>query len=283
MSDLRENITTVKALLKRNEAKIAAVLPEHLDPDKLMQIATTVVQRTPKIAECTPRSLLGACIQSAQVGLSLDPILGESYIVPYNAKVDGQWIKQAQFQLGYRGLIKLARNSGEISTIMAMPVYADDEYNEVISEKGVEFEHVPSRNPANNDDLVCVYVVFNFRSGGIHWGRMWKWEIDLVRETSAGYQSSLKYNSDSPWTTSYIEMAKKTVVRRESKYLPLSTEAMSAISSEDSQGEVVPVELEADEPAQTATVVDESAKDTNGAAQDALDQITQRLEGGEEE
>jgi len=273
-TDLTTNIRTVRDLLKRNAPKIEAVLPKHLDADRLMQIAATVVQRTPALAECSPRSLLGACIQSAQVGLNLDPTLGEAYLVPYYHKASRE--KRAQFQVGYRGLIRLARNSGDVSSVFAMPVYKGEDYSEEITHNGPTFKHVPGEGPYGRDQLRCVYMVCKFLTGGFHWGRMWSWEIDLIRDRSKAGQSG-------PWVTDYIEMAKKTVVRREAKYLPLSTDAQRVIADD----ERIDLGIE------TANVIDleggerpapddepiEKTNDPNPEAQKQLDDLKASLDG----
>lgn len=279
---LATNIGTFKALLQKNEAKIAAVLPQHLTPERLMSIAATVVQANPGIAECTPTSVLGCVIQSAQVGLSLDPSLGQAHLVPFNSKVKDPRTsvtykeKRAQFIIGYRGLIHLARNSGDVGDIFAMPVYEGEEFNEEITQAGPTFVHVPMPGPFARDQLRCVYMVAKYKAGGSHYGRMWNYEIDLVRDRS-------RAKDNGPWVTDYIEMAKKTVVRREAKYLPLSVDVQSAISNDERADlgidPATVIDLDDGETVPVGPLPEAPHNDPNTMAQNDLDDLKDNLDG----
>src|SRR6185369_3570445 len=155
----------------------------------------TSIQRTPKLLDCTQASLLAAVIQSAQLGLEPDGVIGHAYLVPYG--------KVAQLIIGYKGLIDLARRRGHISTIYAQPVYEKDRYRMIrhIYRDDLEYE------PADVDDpgpLARVYAVARLRGGGEQFECMRKREIDAIRRRSRAAQ-------DGPWVTDYDEMAKKTV------------------------------------------------------------------------
>src|SRR5690554_5026431 len=110
---------TLTALIERQKPEIARALPRHMDPDRLARIATTVMRQTPQLAQCTPESFLGALMTCAQLGLEPGP-LGHAYLVPYGREVT--------FVPGYRGLLELARRSGQIRTIAAHVVKQNDEF-----------------------------------------------------------------------------------------------------------------------------------------------------------
>src|SRR5262245_29341353 len=114
MIPAKQKIATVRDLLEKSRAQIALALPRHMSADRMLRVAMTSVQRNPLLLDCTPVSLVGAIIQSSQLGLEPDGELGEAYLIPYrNNKKGGQ--REVQFQTGYKGLLKLARNSGAIS------------------------------------------------------------------------------------------------------------------------------------------------------------------------
>jgi phage RecT family recombinase len=69
--------------------EIARALPKHLNADRMSRIALTAFRRTPKLAECDPRSVFAAVIQASQLGLEPDT-LGRSYLIPYKVKKVGK-------------------------------------------------------------------------------------------------------------------------------------------------------------------------------------------------
>ena len=101
-------------------------LPQHMTADRMTRIAITAVQKQPKLLECTALSIVGCVIEASQLGLYPDGILGDAYLVPFwNGKTRQL---EAQLQPGYRGLINLARRSGQVPAIYSEPVYACDKF-----------------------------------------------------------------------------------------------------------------------------------------------------------
>jgi len=200
-------VATFRDLLEQMKPQMLKALPKHLDIDRMLRIAMTSVQKVPKLLECSPQSLLAAVIQCAQLGLEPDGVLGEAYLIPYG--------KICTLIPGYRGLLKLARQSGEVLMIEARVVHAHDVFT---YEYGLDLEcrHVPSLD----DDpglLTHVYAVARMKNGEATFEVMTKKQVDLVRQRSMASGSG-------PWVTDYEEMAKKTVLRRLCKMLPLSVE-----------------------------------------------------------
>jgi recombination protein RecT len=114
-----EKLTLVQ-FIERMKPEIARALPKHLNPDRMARIATTVLKQNPQLRRCTPESFLGALMTASQLGLEPGP-LGEAYLVPYG--------NTATFVPGYRGLIKLAWQSDQLSDIWAEIVCANDEFS----------------------------------------------------------------------------------------------------------------------------------------------------------
>ena len=151
--------------------------------------------------------------------------LGRAYILPFwNGKTKR---REATFIIGYKGMIDLARRSGELRTIHAQAVYQGDEFDFWEDEGGQHFTYRPNRNaPHTPDMLTDVYVTAKLKDGGFVFEHMTKEEVDAIRKRS-------KSADNGPWVTDYEAMALKTVIRRASRYLPMSTEAKQAIAADE--------------------------------------------------
>lgn len=237
---------TIRHYLEQMGPEIQRALPKHLDADRLARIAMTTIRQTPKLLECNIQSLLAAVMQSAQLGLEPN-ILGQAYIIPYG--------KEAQFIIGYRGMIDLARRSGHIESIYAHPVYDQDEFD---YEYGLEpkLRHKPAMG--DRGEFIGAYGVAKFKDGGYHFEFMPKSEIDKRRGRS-------KAKNSGPWVTDYEEMACKTVIRHMFKYLPISIEIMKQVEYTDEtvKHEIMPDMTESPDvivvDGETGEVLDKSA------------------------
>jgi recombination protein RecT len=199
------------------ESEIKKALPSVITPERFTRIVLSAISVNPKLGQCTPQSFLGAMMTSAQLGLEVNTPLGQAYVLPYNNK--GKM--EAQFQLGYKGLIDLAYRSGEVEVIQAHVVYANDEFT---CEYGLDPKL--THKPADSDrgEPVKVYAVFKTKSGGFGFEVM---SMDDVRKHAAKYSQSYGSNY-SPWKTNFNEMAKKTVLKRVLKYAPLKSDFVRA-------------------------------------------------------
>ena len=103
------SITTIRTSIDKMLPQIAKVLPKHLSPERVSRIAMTTIQKNPKLAECDVKSLLGAVMAASQVGLEVDDILGQAYLVPFWDSKNRRFA--AQLQIGYKGFLDLARRS----------------------------------------------------------------------------------------------------------------------------------------------------------------------------
>jgi recombination protein RecT len=215
------------------QAQIKAALPRHMTAERMARIATTEMRKVPKLAQCDPMSFLGAVIQCAQLGLEPGNALGHAYILPYEkrTKVGGQWRTErveAQVIIGYRGMIDLARRSGQIVSIDARAVYEGDKFDCRLG-LDAKLEHEPDwQNPnrAQPDKLRFVYAVAKLKDDGIQFDVMSRAEVEGVRARSKAADSG-------PWVTDYSAMALKTVVRRLFKFLPVSIEMQQAVGIDE--------------------------------------------------
>lgn len=263
------NPEAVRSDLATIRPQLADVLPRgSSDVDRFLRVVARAVIGNPKLMDCTRASILTSVMDAAQLGLEPTGMLGSAYLVPYQRKVKvphptnpGATIEvkvlEAQLIPGYRGLIDLARRSGEILKVEARTVRLHDEFR---LDYGAEqpIHHVPfipnpSLPPEERDPgpIVGAYMRAMLRDDPVpqvEW--MTYDEIQQVRRSS-------KAADDGPWVNNWSEMARKTVVRRGSKYLPLTTEFRRA--------------LELDEEAERGAEAPEPTAQVSRAAQMLLD------------
>lgn len=211
----KDKQNTIRDLLERAKPSIAAVLPKHLPPDRLLKIVLAATSRTPALLACSPQSILLAVMQGAELGLEVGGLLGEAYLVPFKGTV--------QLIPGYRGLIKLARNSGELRTIEARVVHKNDTF-EIEFGLDTKLVHKPCLT-GDPGETVCVYAIARYKDDTYQAEVMTRAEVDAIRARSQAAESG-------PWVTDYDEMAKKTVLKRLLKTGPLSAEVKSALEHE---------------------------------------------------
>lgn len=195
--------------------QLSMALPKHVSVDRFNRVAITAISQTPSLLDADRRSLFAACVTAAQLGLVTDGVLGEAYLVPYKGKV--------QLIPGYRGILKLVRQSGDISSVDVDTIHENDKV-ELVS--GDESRFTIETDWRNRGEIIGAYAVAHFKDGGRQRALMTLEEIEAIRKASPSGNSPA-------WKNHYGEMAKKTVFRRLAKMLPLSTEAAHALGVND--------------------------------------------------
>lgn len=217
-----QKLNTLRGLFDKSKGSLAAVMPKHLTPDRLLKITLSAASRTPALLDCTPESVLLAVMQCAQLGLEPNTPLGLAYLIPFDNTKTRR--KECQFIPGYRGLVKLAHQSGDIADLRSRVVYEGDHF---VVEYGLteKLEHVPVFG-SQKREIVAVYAVATLKSSPTpHFEVMTRAEIDAVRSRSRSGNSG-------PWVSDLSEMARKTVLRRICKSLPLSVEMSTALHAQ---------------------------------------------------
>ena len=236
----KAQVADVRGLLEKMKGQMELALPKHLNADRLARVALSTIQQNPKLLECDRASLLSAIMSCAQLGLEPDGLLGQAYLVPF--KVGGNY--RVQFIPGYRGLIDLARRSGDVSSISAMPVYENDDFTIDYSQEP-PFKHMPKLK-GDRGAVIGFWALARFKDGGTHFEFMTVDEVIGIRDRSQGYMAFKKgFTKSSPWETDFSEMGKKTVVRRLCKYLPMSVARLAAgIEDQTNAGNAVEINRE---------------------------------------
>jgi len=221
-TDLTIRRNQVAELFQAKSADIASLMPADTQ-EKRQQLAERLISttknalvRNPDLYKCTPASIVKACMNAAQDGLVIDG--REAALVMF--KRDG--IEEAQYMPMYRGLLKLAYNTGKLASIEVYLVY-EKEVNEG------KFRYIAGTDPkivhepifmGDRGSIVAAYAVAKLTNGGIVQELMTIDELEAVRSKSRG--------KNGPWSDEKVgkpEMYKKTVLKRTCKRLPFSTES----------------------------------------------------------
>jgi len=262
--------TTVADFFEANKPTLKALLPEKMSPDRMLKITLGALRTTPKLMECTLNSLFGAVVVCAQLGLEPNTPQGHIYLIPFGNKRKGT--TEVQIVVGYKGLIDLARRSGQIVSLSARVVHKRDDFD-IDYGTTDSITHKPYLD-GDRGPVTGVYAVAKLVGGGVQFEFMSTPEINRVRDESQGYKTALRFDKkDTPWITHWEEMAKKTVIRRLTKYLPMSIELANAAALDDRSGSGKPQGLDTvldgdftvltddgDTPADSDAVMNEAAR-----------------------
>jgi recombination protein RecT len=235
------------ALIEARTDDFAKALPPQLPSTKFVRVIKTAIAQTPALAEVDPKKLIIECQKCAADGLVADG--REAVIVVYNVKkkekVNGvwqeRWEKEPKYQPMYQGMIKRARNTGELRTINAYIVYANElkvdktldpprvRFRRWIDDAGEHIHHEPLATARGA--IVGAYSVAQLR-GGI-FDRCYM-PIEDLRKIQARSRSKDKDgNATGPWKTDEEEMMKKTVIKRHGKTLPMDSDLARVFSRDD--------------------------------------------------
>lgn len=228
-------VVEVKTELEAIRLQVEEALPKQMDADRFLRVVAGAITKNPDILKCDRLTIFRAVIEAAQLGLEPTGLLGSAYLVPYG--------KTCTLIPGYRGLIDLARRSGEIESIYAQIVHARDVFRiRQGTDPGIDHEPYiapPLMDPKDAEQMAeqdpgpvigaYMVAVLRDRQGAASLRQieyMTFAEIEAVRRRS-------RAGSSGPWVSDWSEMARKTVVRRGAKYLPLTPEAVRAFSLDE--------------------------------------------------
>lgn len=222
----------LQQVLHRSWDRIAAVMPREMNEQRLYQMFVSAINREPKLAECTVESVLSCFMRCTSLGLEPSNVngLGMAYILPYGNKNYRTGQSEATLIIGYKGMLTLARRSGDLKSIHAQAVYEGDEFEYWEDEHGQHFKFRANRNAEHDPaKLTDVYVNAQLTNGGFVFEHMTRAEVDAIMRRSPSASAKA-----TPWKTDYEAMALKTVIRRSFRYLPVSTEAQHAVTADES-------------------------------------------------
>jgi len=211
---LTNNQTSLKETIKGGEfyIQIANALPQgNLSAKRYISACLTALAVQPKLMQCKPSSVLKSMMESARYGLEPNSPLSEAALIPFG--------QECTFLIEYRGMMKLAWNTGLIKTLDYDKVCEGDEFDYSKSSDGLLFFHRPSLSASRGDGSIY-YAYAELKHGGTAFQVMTRDDIVAhAKQFSRGYSSK-----SSPWQTDFDAMAYKTVIRQLcDKKLPKST------------------------------------------------------------
>ena len=205
---------TFPGMLKAFLPEIQRALPKHLNGDRMARIALTAFRRTPKLAQCDPRSVFAAVIQASQLGLEPDT-MGRAYLIPYG--------NECQFVPGWKGLVDLVNRSGQ-GSCWTGAVYEGDTFDYALGDSPF-IKHKPGDA---GEVLTHVYAVG--RTKGAEWPIIEVWPIAKVWKHRDRYNKVGKRHYSFENEEMY---ARKVALLQVVKYMPASAELVAAIALND--------------------------------------------------
>lgn len=218
----KDNPKNLKELLEARMPEISKLLPSVISDKQFLRLSLNALQSTPHLKECTVMSFYGAIMQCAQLGLKPN-VNGEAYLIPFFNNKIGRY--ECQFVVGYKGLMTLARRSGEISIIDAHEVRENDKFE---LEFGFEPKvlHVPCLK-GDRGAVIGYYAIVVMKDGGKLAHYM---TVDEAEKYGKHYSKTF---NNGPWKTDFDAMAKKSCLRQVLKYAPTSTDVDSALKTDE--------------------------------------------------
>ena len=213
--EIQKPMPGIRDLLQGEQFRhqVAMALPQHLAADTFVRVALTATTRQAKLLECTQQSFFRCLMDLASFGLVPDG--RHAHLIPYG--------KECTLVIDYKGLIALAKRSGEVKSWSAELVCEKDQF---AWRDGKVSHEIDWRDTAGRGAVQCVYSRVELADGTLDFEVMTMAEVEAIRKRS-------KAGNSGPWITDFNEMAKKTVIRRHSKRLTLSAEFNNALDADD--------------------------------------------------
>lgn len=207
---------TLRQRLDQMTPEFKKALPGHITAERFVRTAQTAIALTRNIEKVkNPQSLLAACTKAATDGLILDG-REAALVVDYQGDV--------QYRPMMRGLLKLAYNSGQIKSLVVEPVREKDHFKHIPTDPNHPVDHEIDHRQERGK-VFAFYAVAEMVTGGVIHEVMSLQDVHAIRDRSDAYKAFKAGKIKStPWATDEVEMGRKTVFRRISKYLPSSTD-----------------------------------------------------------
>lgn len=216
-------------------SKLVNVLGNEKKASAFASSVLSVANGNNLLRNADPMTVLGSAMVAATLDLSVVPTLGEAYIVPYK--------NQAQFQLGWKGLVELAMRSGRYKNIICEKVCE----GELVKKNKFTGEYVFDEDGKTSDKVIGYMAYFSLTDG---FSKTVYWTIDEIKahaeKFSQTYKSDLRYGKKtSVWSSNFDSMAKKTVLKSLiSQFGPKSLQMQQAVIFEQGVPKVEETEAE---------------------------------------
>lgn len=197
-------------------AKIKDVLGSEKVAAGFISSVISIANGSKELRKADPMTVVGAAMVAATLQLPIVPTIGLAYIVPYKG--------QAQFQIGYKGLIELAERSGQFKNIIDEVVYE----GQLIKKNRFTGEYVFDEDAKKSDKVIGYMARFDLING---FSKTIFWTREEVEAHAQKFSQAYRSGWSCPWKSDYDAMARKTVLKALfSKYAPKSIQMQNAIA-----------------------------------------------------
>ena len=204
--------------LKTHLVGVQAILPAHVSYERFVQCAAVAIANNKDLMAADSQSVVNALTLCARDGLVADN--REAALVVFSTKQGNDWIKKAQYMPMVDGVMKRARQSGEISIIASRAIYKGDTFRAWMDDLGEHVLYEPTLG--ERGDFVGVFAYAKMKSGEVQFEFMNLSDIEKVRKASKGADKG-------PWVDWFESMAKKSCMHRLCRRLPNSAELMEML------------------------------------------------------
>lgn len=197
-------------------AKIKDVLGNEKVAAGFISSVISIANGNKELRKADPMTVVGAAMVAATLQLPVVPTIGLAYIVPYKG--------QAQFQIGYKGLIELAERSGQFKNIIDEVVYE----GQLIRKNKFTGEYIFDEDAKKSDKVIGYMARFDLING---FSKTLFWTIAEVQAHANKFSQAYRSGYNCPWKSDFDAMARKTVLKALfSKYAPKSIQMQNAIA-----------------------------------------------------
>lgn len=218
-------LDSLKVLFDKAKPQIAAVVPKHMTPERIMRLALAACSKDGKLLTCTAPSVLLAVLQASALGLEPNTPLQQCYLIPYGnrKKIGNRWetVSEAQLVIGYRGYILLAINGDLVRQVDADIVYEKDTFKQRRGTRP-DLEHIPS-DEVDPGPMKGAYCTWELANGSWQY-RYWSLPRLLAHRDKFAKKDDEGFKKNQPWIDWFPQMCQKTVIRDASKFWPMSTD-----------------------------------------------------------
>jgi recombination protein RecT len=232
MVSRRDLMISLHDQLEKRTSQFQAALPAHIPKERFVRVLLTAVQNNPTLAAADRQTFFNSAMKAAQDGLLPDGREGAMVIYKTKVKEGGRefWVDAVQWMPMIGGIRKKVRNSGEIETWDAHCVYENDAFEFELGDSPY-IKHKPALS-GDRGKIIAAYSVATLKSGEK------SREVMSIDEIMAVWRKSSKQkdkegNPTGPWKDHLGEMCRKTVARRHSKVLPMSTDLDDLMRRDD--------------------------------------------------
>lgn len=193
------------------------------DNEKVMKFMSSVMyslQKTPKLLSCKKDTLINAFMTCAEYELYPSSVSGEAYVLPYK--------DEAQFQLGYQGVLTLLYRAG-MKNVTAEIVHEHDEFD---YQAGLSPTLIHRPNVfGERGKAIGVYAVATLSSGEKQFKVLGEKDVMKFKEFSKSKGS--EYSPWNPKNDPELSMWKKTAIKQLAKFLPKNSTIYEAFEKDN--------------------------------------------------